>query len=260
MKLSSNTILITGGTSGIGFELALQLEALGNTVLVTGRDQAKLDRLAHEHPHLHAFQSDVSDPEEIRALFERVIDHFPQLNVLINNAGIMRKINLQTAGPDLSDIGREIETNLLGPVRMVQQFLPHLRAQPSAAIINVSSGIAFTPLPISPVYGATKAGLHSFTQALRVQLRNTRIQVFELAPPGTDTPPQGAFDGTDLKGVPMMNVQTMVKQAVRGFGRNRLEILPGLSKIMRLGARLAPNLMVKAASGSVDAMLAHASR
>jgi uncharacterized oxidoreductase len=101
---------------------------------------------------------------------------YPALNILINNAGVMRKINLQDNGSDLEDISREIETNLIGPVRMVKQFLPLLKVQPSAAIVNVSSGLAFTPFPISPIYCAAKAGVHSFTQSLRVQLKNTNVK------------------------------------------------------------------------------------
>jgi len=117
----------------------------------------------------------------------------------------MRKINLQDKGSDLEDVSREIETNLMGPVRMVKQFLPQLKAPANLAIVNVSSGLAFTPFPISPIYGATKAGLHSFTQSLRVQLRNTNIEVFELAPPSTQTPLQDVFDAADIEGSPMMD-------------------------------------------------------
>jgi len=256
MKMSGNVILITGGTSGIGFELATQLMALGNTVIVTGRDQARLDRIAQEHPALHPIRSDVGEPGAITELHDRVVDEFPALNILINNAGVMRKINLHDRGIDLDDISREIETNLTGPIRMVKQFLPHLKAQSAAAIVNVSSGLAFTPFPISPIYGATKAGLHSFTQSLRVQLRNTHIKVFELAPPSTQTPLQNAFEAADIKGVPMMDPKKLVRQAIRGLRKDQLEILPGLSKVMKLMSRVAPNLMVKAASGSIDAMLA----
>ena len=174
MKLSANTVLITGATSGIGLELALQLLALNNTVIVTGRDEVKLQKISREYPHLHTIQSDVSDPKAIATLCQIAVERFPRLNILINNAGIMRKINLQDKGSDLKDIGLEIETNLLGPIRMVKQFLPLLSAQPSAAIVNVSSGLAFSPFPISPIYCATKAGLHSFTQSLRVQLKDRR--------------------------------------------------------------------------------------
>lgn len=167
----------------------------------------------------------------------------------------MRKINLQDKGCDLEDISREIETNLIGPVRMVKQFLPQLQAQPSVAIVNVSSGLAFTPFPISPIYGATKAALHSSTQSLRVQLKNTSVKVFELAPPSTQTPLQNKFDSSDTKGSPMRDVKRLVQQAIRGIQKDHLEILPGLSKVLRLVSRIAPGLAVKAASGPVDAML-----
>jgi uncharacterized oxidoreductase len=256
MKLSANTVLITGATSGIGLELALQLLALNNTVIVTGRDEVKLQKISREHPNLHTIQSDVSDPKAIATLYQIVAERFPRLNILINNAGIMRKINLQDKGSDLKDIGLEIETNLLGPIRMVKQFLPLLSVQPSAAIVNVSSGLAFSPFPISPIYCATKAGLHSFTQSLRVQLKDSKIKVFELAPPATDTPLQGAFTAADLKGTPMMGLKQLVATAIRGLRRDQPEILPGLSKVLRAGSRIAPNTMVKAASGPVDAMLA----
>src|SRR5216684_1895575 len=166
MKLTSNTILITGGASGIGYELTKQLTALGNTILITGRDQAKMDRAKAAFPKIHTFRSDVSDPEAIATLYEKVTKQFPELDILINNAGIMREINVHDKAGSLEDITREIEINLSGPIRMVKQFLPHLKTKSKAAIMNVSSGLAFVPLPISPVYCATKAGLHSFTESL----------------------------------------------------------------------------------------------
>lgn len=255
MKTTQNTILITGGGSGIGLALAVQLQALGNTVIVTGRDQSKLDRIKRDHPRVHSIQSDVSDPQAIFSLYERVTREFPSLNILINNAGIMRKINLQDKGADLKDIGREIETNLMGPIRMSKQFLTHLKAQPEAAIVNVSSGIAFSPFPISPIYSAAKAGLHAFTAALRVQLKNTNVKVIELAPPSTNTSLNNAFDSVDLKGIPMLDAGKVAKGFIKGLKGNQREILPGLSKVIRMGSRIAPNLMVKAASGSVDVML-----
>jgi short-subunit dehydrogenase involved in D-alanine esterification of teichoic acids len=129
MKLTSNTILITGGASGIGYELTKQLAALGNTILITGRDQAKLDRAKAAFPNIHTFRSDVSDPEAIATLFDKVTKQFPELSILINNAGIMREINVHDKAGSLEDITREIETNLSGPIRMVKQFLPHLKAQ-----------------------------------------------------------------------------------------------------------------------------------
>src|SRR5579884_287711 len=157
MELSGNTILITGGSSGIGYEFAAQLLKRGNTIIVTGRDQAKLDEAQRNLTGIHIFQNDVSDPNAISWLFNVVVEKFPGLNILINNAGIMRKINLLDYGNGLEDINREIETNLVGAVRMVKQFLPHLKSQEFAAIVNVSSGLAFVPLPIAPVYCAAKA-------------------------------------------------------------------------------------------------------
>src|SRR5260221_13026609 len=200
MKLKNNTILIPGGASGIGYELTKQITALGNTVLITGRDQARMDRAKAAFPEIHIFQSDVSDPKAIAALYEKVTKQFPVLNILINNAGIMREINVQDKAGSLEDITREIEINLSAPIRMVKQFLPHLKTKSEAAIMNVSSGLAFVPLPISPVYCATKAGLHSFTESLRVQLKNTKVKAFELAPPATQTKLLAGFNSKDIKG------------------------------------------------------------
>src|SRR5260370_20640990 len=172
MKLTNNTILITGGGGGIGYELTKQLTALGNTILITGRDQTKMDRAKATFPKLRTFRSDVSDPKAIATLYEKVTNQFPELNILINNAGIMREINVHDKAGSLEDITGEIEINLSGPIRMLKQFFPHLKTKSSPAIMNVSSGLPFVPLPISPVYSPTKAGLHSFTDAIRPQLKN----------------------------------------------------------------------------------------
>lgn len=255
MRLTGNTILITGGTSGIGYELAVQLSGLGNTVIITGRDQSKLDNIRREHPDLIALQSDVSDPVAIAQLQNRVTREYPKLNMLVNNAGVMRKINLQDRGADLEDLSREIDINLTGPVRMVKQFLPHLRAQPASAIVNVSSGIAFVPFPISPIYSATKAGVHAFTKALRVQLKNTNIRVFELAPPSTQTALQDAFSATDVKASANMAVKVLAKKAIEGLRRDRLEIRPGTSNVLNWMSRIAPTFALKLTSAPIDAML-----
>jgi uncharacterized oxidoreductase len=261
--MSGNTILITGGTSGIGFEFAAQLLKLGNIVIITGRDQERLEEAQRKLSDVHVLQSDVSNPKAIPLLFERVLNQFPALNVLINNAGIMRKINLASlgsgAGEGLEDISREIETDLLGPVRMVAQFLPQLKTQATAAIVNVSSGLAFVPLPIAPIYCAAKAGVHSFTQSLRVQLQNTRIRVFELAPPITRTPLfSGEMQPEDVKGIPMMDVGTMVSVAIKGMKKDQLEIRPGLSNLLKLMSRVAPQFILNRLSKQAKAMLAEA--
>lgn len=251
MKLSGSTILITGGTSGIGYEFAAQLIKRGNTVIVTGRDQSRLEQAQESLPGIHTFQNDVSSAKAISCLFDAVVEKFPALNVLINNAGIMRKINLLDQY-HLDDISREIETNLTGTVRMVAQFLPHLRTREASAIVNVSSGLAFVPLPIAPVYCATKAGIHSFTLSLRVQLKNTPIKIFEVAPPITRTSLfTKDMNADDVKGVRMMDVSEMVGQAIRGLERNQLEIRPGLSNVLKLMSRIAPQLILKRLSKSV---------
>ncbi len=255
MKLSGNTILITGGASGIGSELTKQLTTLGNTILITGRDQVKMDRAKAAFSNIHTFRSDVSDPEAIATLYEKVTKQFPELNILINNAGIMRKINVHATAGSLEDITREIEINLSGPIRMVKQFLPHLKTKSEAAIMNVSSALAFVPLPISPVYCATKAGLHSFTESLRVQLKHTKVKVFELAPPATQTELSGNFSFEDMKGASLMKVEDMVKVAVKGMQTDRLEIRPGQANQLKMMSRVAPGFILKQMSRSVDRML-----
>ena len=256
MKLDGNTILITGGASGIGFELAKQFLKLGNTVIITGRNKEKLLRASKEFPAIKTIVSDVSDPTAIKSLFTQVTSEFPKLNILINNAGIMRTLNLHDAAGSLEDLTLEIDTNLNGPIRMAKQFLPHLKAQSSAAIVNVSSGLAFVPLPISPVYCATKAALHSFTQSLRVQLKNTKIKVFELAPPATKTELLD-MDSEDMKGISVMSVEDMVGTALAGFAADKFEIRPGQSNQLKFMSRVAPEFILKQLSKPVDRMLAH---
>lgn len=244
MNLSGNTILITGGTGGFGWEFASKLTALGNTVIITGRNSQKLQETKKKLPAIHTMQSDVSNPEEIIHLYGQVTREFPDLNILINNAGEMRKISLHHRH-DLNDITREIEINLMGPVRMVQQFLPHLKKQPSAAILNVTSGLALIPFPISPVYGATKSGLRSYTQSLRVQLKHTNVKVFELIAPASGTPLGDQF--ADLEGFNpkmLMKPGKLIDTAIKGMGKNTYEIYPGAAKAMRIMSRLAPQFLL----------------
>ncbi len=243
LKLSGKTILITGGTSGIGLELARQLLARGNTVIVTGRDRQKLDATTRALPGVQVVQSDASDPAAIEALRDDLVGRFPALDVLVNNAGIMRKLDLKQ-DRDLLDVTREIEINLCGPVRMVQAFLPHLRSRGGALIVNVSSGLAFVPLPLSPVYCATKAALHSFSQSLRVQLDGTGVAVVELAPPGVETPLFRAEFVEEMRGQKAMDVAVLARKAIAGIEAGSTEIRPGLSNVLRTMSRVAPQFMV----------------
>jgi uncharacterized oxidoreductase len=244
MKLQKRTVLITGGTSGIGLELAKQLLERGNTVIVTGRDQDKLDAVGRTLPGVHAVKSDVSDPGAIALLYEGVLTQFPALDTLFNNAGIMRNLNLNQ-DRDLKDVTREIEINLIGPVRMVQQFLPHLKTRTDALIVNVSSGLAFIPFPASPVYCATKAAIHSYTQSLRVQLDGTGVTVIELAPPAVETPLLRGEFAEEMKGQKGMDVKVLAARAIAGIESGNLEIRPGLSNVLKAMSRIAPQFMLK---------------
>jgi uncharacterized oxidoreductase len=242
MKLQNKTVLITGGTSGIGLELAKQLVERGNTVIITGRDEEKLSATQRILPSVHAFKSDVSDPEAIMTLHSTVLAQFPALDTLINNAGIMRNLNVNRPY-DLKDVTREIDINLSGPVRMTQQFLTHLKSRENALIVNVSSGLAFVPMPISPVYCATKAAIHSFTQSLRVQLEGSNVTVIELAPPGVETPLFRNEFAEEMKGQKGMDVEVLVSKAIAGIEAGKLEIRPGLSNVLKTMSRIAPQFM-----------------
>ena len=251
MKINGNTILITGGTSGIGLEFARQLLDLDNTVIITGRNLGKLERTKQQLPKVHTFQSDVSEPAAITLLYEQVVKRFPELNILINNAGEMRRLSLLDPTIDQENANREIAINLSGPIRMVQQFLPHLRTKKSAAILNVTSGLALVPFPLSPIYGATKSGLRSYTQSLRVQLKSTNIKVFELIAPGAKTPLNDKF-ADDVDSRMLMEAGKLVGIAVKGLASDKLEIYPGISKGFKYLSRIAPGFLLKQMSKIAD--------
>lgn len=187
MKTTGNTTLITGGASGIGLALAVAWQALGNTVIIAGRRKAALDAAMAAHPGLIGYVLDVENAGSIADFAAQVVKNHPGLNVLVNNAGIMRAENMTDAQAALPDAEAMIATNLLGPIRLTTALLPHLMAQLHATIINVSSGLAFVPLAATPTYSATKAALHSCTQSLRHQLQATSVEVLELAPPMVQT-------------------------------------------------------------------------
>ena len=251
MELKNSTVLITGGTSGIGLEFVKQLTQQQANIIITGRDASKLEQAKKQFPKIHTFQSDVSNPKDIEQLYKEVTTQFPQLTIIINNAGIMRNMDLQDTSMSLEDITREIEINLSGTIRMVHQFLPFLKSKKEAAIVNVSSGLAFVPMSISPVYCATKAGIHSYSQTLRLQLKNTAIKVFELAPPGTETPLMNNFEGI-VDSNQNMKVDKMVSIAIKGILKDKLEIRPGLSNVLKIMSRLAPNFMASMLDKTIE--------
>lgn len=248
MELKNNTILITGGTSGIGLEFVRQLNEQGATIIVTGRNLDALNETKKNFPKVHTFQSDVSKPQDIEQLYKNVTKQFPELNIIINNAGLMRLIDLQDTALDLENINLEITTNLSGTIQMVHQFLPHLKKQKSSAIVNVSSGIAFMPYTSAPIYSATKAGIRAYTQALRLQLEDTNVKVFEMIPPGVNTNLQNDWVMPPNPSM-MTNVDKMVKVAINGLLKDKKELKPFLISVIKTASRIMPNTLLKFGHG-----------
>ena len=182
MKMTERTWLITGGATGIGLALAKAVAARDNRVIVCGRNRENLDKAAREVPGLIARQCDVADADSRHELVAWLADEHPDLSVLVNNAGIQIPRDFD-AGDAVRGVEAEIATNLTAPIHLIEELLPQLRRQPEATIVNVTSGLAFAPIALFPVYCATKAALHSFTMTLRYQLRNSTVEVVELAPP-----------------------------------------------------------------------------
>jgi uncharacterized oxidoreductase len=185
MNPTGNTILITGGGSGIGAALARRLHDTGNTVIVAGRRQETLDEVIADRERMSAMTLDIDDPAAVEEFARSVVADHPALNVLVNNAGIMKLEDASTRR-DLADAEATILTNLLGPIRLINALINHLAAQTDAAIVNLTSGLAFVPLVAAPTYSATKAAIHSYTVSLR-RVLDGKVEVIEIAPPGVQT-------------------------------------------------------------------------
>jgi uncharacterized oxidoreductase len=200
MQMTGNTVLVTGGGTGIGRGLAESLHRLGNQVIIAGRRSEPLQAVAAANPGMQVVSLDQGDTADVRRIATELTDRYRDLNVLVNNAGIQRVEDLTTGNVGLAE--QTVAVNLLGPVRLTSALLPSLLRRPHAAIINVTSGLAFMPSALVPTYCATKAALHSYTQSLRFQLRDTSVQVIEIIPPQVQTALHGER-GVDPRAMPL---------------------------------------------------------
>lgn len=231
MNLAGNTILITGGATGIGWTFTERFLEAGNEVIICGRREDRLLEAQKKYPQLHTRVCDVALAEERVALLEWAIDRFPELNVLVNNAGIQRRLKL-AENEDWAQTQSEIAVNLEAPIHLSRLIIPHLSKQTGAAILNVTSGLSFAPLANVPVYCATKAALHSFTLSLRQQLSETPVEVIEVIPPAVDT---------DLGGVGLhtfgVNADEFADAVFEGLKRGEQEIAYGTALVSSRATR-----------------------
>jgi uncharacterized oxidoreductase len=236
MKTSGNTLLITGGGSGIGRALAESFHALGNQVIIAGRRQAVLDEVTRANPGMASLTLDIEDAGAIREFATTLTAQHPALNMVVHCAGIMRPENLSSAPDYLATAEATITTNLLGPIRLTAALLPHLGKQAAATIMTVTSGLAFVPLAGFPTYCATKAAMHSYTESLRFQLKDSKIEVLELAPPYVQTELMGAQQAADPRAMPL-NAFIAESMQLLSATPTPAEILVGPVKPLRFAAQ-----------------------
>ncbi|GGC85834.1 SDR family oxidoreductase [Undibacterium terreum] len=227
MKLSGNTIFITGGGSGIGRGLAEALHKLGNQVIISGRRQGHLDATTKANPGMQSVILNVEDPASIAAVTQKLITDFPKLNVLVNNAGIMQIDDVAGTVED-ELIVSTITTNLMGPIRVTSALIEHLKKQESATVINVSSVLGFVPMAVSAVYSSTKAALHSYTQSLRYKLGGSSVKVLELAPPWVQTDLLNSNE--EPRAMPLAQ---FIKETIEVLGTDAEEVLVENAKMLR---------------------------
>ena len=232
MQTSGNTILITGGTSGIGLAFAKKFLELNNKIIICGRREDRLKKIKTSYGEIETRVCDIQKKEERISLAEWVIKKFPDTNILINNAGIQLLADL-TKEVDIERVNREIEINLVAPIHLSSFFVQHLKQKNNSAIINISSGLAFVPLAPVPVYCATKAAIHSFTLSLRYQLKDIKIKVFEIAPPSVDTE-LGSDRRKDKNATHGgMHIDEFISEAMQYIEKDVLESAVGPAKNMR---------------------------
>ncbi len=235
MRMQSNTILITGGGSGIGRGLAAAFHQLGNQVLITGRREDALRAVCGAHPGMRHFLMDVADPQSVHASMREILREFPAVNCVFNNAGVQHAHRL---GGELDEtaVAAEIDTNFLGAILVASDAVAHLKQRENAVLVNVSSGLAFVPLARFPVYCATKAALHSFTMSLRRQLQGSGVKVVELIPPYVATDLGGPRKQPSPHGPQPMPLDSFITQAMQGLATDEDEIAVGDAQGLRAAA------------------------
>lgn len=245
MSKMKQTILITGGSSGIGLAIAKKFLENNYNVVVTGRNLDKLEKVKYDLPSIHIEQSDVCNEDDVKKLVLKMEQNFGGIDILFNNAGIMNLIDAGSEDNQLNKQFTEIEINFHAPIRMLHYFLPQLKKSKNAVVVNVSSGLAYVPFAQAPTYSGTKAALHFWTMGIRPQLKPHKIKVVELLPPVVDTP---IFDGIDVKeddNLKPMPPEKLANLFWKDFINGREEIAPGLSKQLKLMSRLAPKFIFK---------------
>lgn len=245
MIQSNQTVLITGGGSGIGLALAKKFLENNNTVIITGRNLSKLEKVKQENPKIHTYQSDVTDDTAVKMLADDIQKIFDGLDVLINNAGIMNLVDTGNESNDLKKQMQEIEINYNSPIRVLHYFLPLLKKSKNAVLVNVSSGLAYVPFAQAPVYSGTKSALHFWTLGIRPQLKPHGIKVVELLPPVVDTPLAHGADIAEDDNLKPMPPQKLADIFWKGYIKGTEEITPGISKALKLMSRLAPKFIFK---------------
>lgn len=246
----NDTVFITGGNTGIGAGLARAFHARGARVIIGGRDLQRLRAVARGCPGMEVELIDVADPHSIADCATRIETRHPGLNLVINNAGIQKLIDFAADGPlPAADLEAEIDTNLTGLIHVTNAFLPLLKSQPAARLVQVSSALAFVPMVIAPIYSATKAAVHAFTVALREQLKGGPVQVIELIPPAVKT---DLHRGQARKPISQMPLEDFVAASMRGLDAGHDEIAVGLAKAARLMSRLAPDRIFRIVNKKAD--------
>lgn len=246
MRIKNRTILVTGGTSGIGFAFAKRFLDMGNTVIITGRSQQRIDQIVKNNPGLIGMAADVSDPKSVDQLAQELRIHYPKLDIIFNNAGIIHEFDLFDEAVTYKHVTGEISTNLNGTIYITKALLPLLAQQQEAMIVNVSSLLANIAVANAPTYSATKAGIHMFSDALREQIRakGKNIHVMELCPPViSETNLTDTFDEGFLNKMISLPLTKLVTIGIRGMEKNKIRVNAGFTKIMRFSMKFAPDFI-----------------